>query len=149
MSDSGDFIPDLRADPQFLFQFTPERITRLLAFFNLAARKLPLERHGLMAGPLTNQKQIVLHDKRCYDVLHKARGSFDAAMRSGSTQLVKVKAKAAKPGGQTSSNSWKPNPGSSTSRYMRGSCTRMKLSPLCRNRVSVVALTVLRGRPSC
>ena len=45
--------------PKFFFQFPPQRVARLLSFFNLAAGELPFQRHDLVAGPLAGQDLVV------------------------------------------------------------------------------------------
>ena len=54
-----DFVPDGRLDPEFFFKFPPQRIARLLAFFDLAPGKLPLQRHGLVTGSLAYQQLAI------------------------------------------------------------------------------------------
>jgi hypothetical protein len=52
VADACHFVLDLGIDPQFFLKLAAQSIARLLSRFDLAARKLPLQRHGLMLRPL-------------------------------------------------------------------------------------------------
>ena len=93
-----DLIADRGDDPELFFQFAAQRVARLLTLFDLSAGELPLERHGLVSRALANQELAILFDEGCDDALHRP-GVAEAcrALATGSTQLVKVKAKAAMP----------------------------------------------------
>ena len=124
MLHARDLIADLGMDSQFLFQFTPEGIAWLLTFFNFSAWKFPLQRHRLVARALADEYLPQLHDHRSYNPFH----GFDtvpacSALATGSTQPVKVKANAAIPGEQSSSNSCSPNSGFCSKKYIRGEST--------------------------
>jgi hypothetical protein len=58
-----DQRPKLSLNSQFFFQFASERLLRTFARLNLAARKLPLQRHGLIRTPLANQDPISAKDQ--------------------------------------------------------------------------------------
>ena len=93
-----DFVADGGLNSQLFLQFAAQGVARLFAFFDFAAGKLPFQRHGLMAGPLADQELAVLHDQCRYNSLHDwAAVLACSALATGSTQLVKVKAKAATP----------------------------------------------------
>ena len=55
---------------QLFFQFAVKRIPRLFTFFDLAAGKLPFQRHGLVAGALADQYFPVLKNQSRYDSFH-------------------------------------------------------------------------------
>ena len=122
--DARDFVADGCQNPEFFFQFPAQSVARLLSFFNLSAGKFPLQRHGLMTRALAHQQFAVFHDQGCHDALH-TWGTLDAcnALATGSTQLVKVKAKAATPREQRNSSSCGPNSWLSTRKYMRAEST--------------------------
>src|SRR5258708_37587890 len=96
MLHTGDLIADLGMNPQFFFQFAPQSIPRLFTFFNLSPGKLPLQRHGLMSRPLADEYFGIFFNHRCYDPFHDSKTvAACRALATGSTQLVKVNAKAA------------------------------------------------------
>jgi hypothetical protein len=68
MAHCCDLSADRGADSELFFQFALERRNRLLSFFNLAAGKLPLQRHRLILGALANENSVVAHDQ-CGDYL--------------------------------------------------------------------------------
>ena len=63
MVNAGYLVADGGFDPEFFFQFAPHGVARLFAFFDLAAGKLPLQRHYLMACPLASQNLTLVNDK--------------------------------------------------------------------------------------
>lgn len=126
MLNAFDFVSHVRQDSEFFLEFPPQRVARLLSFFNLSAGKLPLQRHGLVPRPLAHQQLAVFHDKACDHALHilGTSGSVAcSALATGSTQLVKVKANAATPVEHCSSNSCSPNSWLSTRKYIRAEST--------------------------
>ncbi len=70
MADARDFFADCCVDAQFLIQFAAQSVARLLAFLDFAARKFPLQRHGLMARALAHQNFAVFDDQGCDHMLH-------------------------------------------------------------------------------
>ncbi len=66
----SDFVSDVRQDSEFFFQFPAQGIARLFALFDLSARELPLQRHGLVPRALAHQQLAVFHDEACDDALH-------------------------------------------------------------------------------
>ena len=126
MADAGDFVANGCIDAQLLFQFATQGVARLLPFFDFSAGELPLEGHGLMLGALANENLPVSDDESGHHAFHHRDSTVAAAaVREGSTQLVKVKANAAMPAGQRNSRVCFPNSGLFTSAYMRAGCTRM------------------------
>src|SRR5256885_6246375 len=63
VANSRNLIADSGIDAEFLFEFPAQRISRLLAIFDLAPGKLPLEGHGLMLGALTDENLSILDDE--------------------------------------------------------------------------------------
>src|SRR5262249_9815428 len=59
--DGGDLAPDRRPNTQLFFQLALQSLLRFFARLDLAAGKLPLERHGLMPGALADQDFAVAH----------------------------------------------------------------------------------------
>jgi hypothetical protein len=70
MDDAGDLRADFGSDPQFFLQFPAHRIARLFAFFDLASRKFPFERHRLVPRPLAGEDEAIFQDERGYDSFH-------------------------------------------------------------------------------
>src|SRR5215475_1973418 len=110
MANAGDFITDGGVDAEFFFQLATQSVLRLFAFLDLSSGELPLQRHGLMFGPLADENLAVLEDECRDHTLHHHRDSTAAGLAAceGSTQLVNVKANAARPGAQVSSRTWLP-----------------------------------------
>src|SRR5690606_33866204 len=63
MGDADQRPRILDLDAQFLMQFTPQRIARGLARFELAARTLPLPGGDLALGPLCEQHRAIAVDQ--------------------------------------------------------------------------------------
>src|SRR3954468_479861 len=105
-----------------------------------------------MLGALADEELVIADDEAGGHLLHRATSwlgeETSSAERSGSTQLVKVKAKAASPGCvQMSSSVCVPKSWLSTTRYMRAFFTSRKLlAPV--TRTSSVALAAVSGCPS-
>src|ERR1700690_4430478 len=77
-------FPNGRVDAEFFIQFPVQRGARLLALFNLSARKFPFERHGLMAGALADQNLVILENQVCDHLLYGwRRGALRTACRFG------------------------------------------------------------------
>src|SRR5207237_3953961 len=73
VTNSRQLFADLSVDSEFLFQFAAERVTRLFAFFDFAAGELPLQRHRLMLGALTDQYLGVFEDQTGNYLFHDRR----------------------------------------------------------------------------
>src|SRR5512146_1903452 len=82
VSDGGDFRTDACVDSQLFFQFPFQRGLRFLAGLDLAPGKLPLQRHWLILGALTDQHLGAANDQSCNDLLHQlALTSLSSSMR--------------------------------------------------------------------
>jgi hypothetical protein len=57
--DMGDMLSDRRADAEFFLQLAQKRLLRGFAWFDFASGELPLQRHGLIGPPLTDQDPAV------------------------------------------------------------------------------------------
>ena len=105
---TGQFVANVGPDSEFFFQFPAQRIPRLFPFLNFSARELPLQGHSLMARTLAHEQLVFLQNQGRDDALHGGEVAC-RALATGSTQLVKVKAKAATPVEQRSSSSCSAN----------------------------------------
>jgi hypothetical protein len=88
MDDAGNFYANLRHDPEFFFQFPAHSIARLFAVFDLASRKFPFERHGLVPRPLAGEDQAIFHNQRGYNSFHVIQVMFKIAGLPGDRLLV-------------------------------------------------------------
>src|SRR5437879_5095282 len=71
MANACDFFTDPRINPQLFIEFAAQRVPRLLAFFDLAAGKLPFQRHGLMPRPLAHQNFVILQNQSRNHAFHR------------------------------------------------------------------------------
>src|ERR1035438_4678327 len=69
--DADDFIADGCLDAEFFLQLAPQGIAGLFALLDLAAGKLPFQRHHLMACPLACEDTVLVHDKSSDYPLHE------------------------------------------------------------------------------
>src|ERR1017187_1014326 len=69
--DADDFVADGRLDAEFFLQLAPQGIAGLFALLDLAAGKLPFQRHHLMARPLACEDTVVVHDQSSDYPLHE------------------------------------------------------------------------------
>jgi hypothetical protein len=63
VADVGDVGANGCANPQFLIQFAGQRLLRALAGLDLAAGKLPQQRHRLIGTALADQHQAITNDQ--------------------------------------------------------------------------------------
>jgi hypothetical protein len=62
VDDARDFVANLGVNAEFLFQLPAQGVAWLLPGFYLPAWEFPLERHGLMPGPLADQDLAVTNN---------------------------------------------------------------------------------------
>src|SRR5258708_912079 len=124
MLHARDLIADRRLDSQFFFQFPAQGVARLFAFFNFSAGKFPFQWHGLVTRALAHQQLAIFFDHGGDDPFHKLAAVLTcSALATGSTQPVKVNAKAATPVEHKSSSSCSPKSWLSAKAYMRAEST--------------------------
>ena len=86
------FVPNSRhpptddcGNPQLFVQLTRQRILGALSRLDLASGKLPLQRHGLVAGALADQNLLVFEDQRRYYSLYRHRVTFFLLQAAGTS----------------------------------------------------------------
>src|SRR6185369_13916200 len=148
VGDGRDLGTDRRANSQLLVQFPLQSGHRLLAYFDLAPGKLPLQRHRLVLRPLAYQHLRSIDHQGGDHLLHERTARACPAGSKASTQLVNVNAKAAIPAWKHSSRVCVAKSWLSTSRYIRAFSTLIKLRPSRKN-MSLVFCDSSSGLPSC
>src|SRR5258706_6449563 len=63
-------VADAGGDAELFLKFAHERLPRALAALDLAAGKLPFERHRLVLGALADEQLVVAHHERRHHAAH-------------------------------------------------------------------------------